>query len=133
MRRFLASDSPDLIGDVLELAARFAPGDATNPQLAAERWTLVTRTPELMQVAMERLSAVHHELAEVLVLRLKRHSGDSETDNEIRAQASLLSHMVAGIVRFSIEGDGPPVGAPRPPDLERTRVILAQLLPKLGG
>jgi len=131
VRRFLASDSPDVLSDVLDLAARLAPGD-TDPRLAAERWTLVTRTPALMQVAMERLLAVQGEMADVLVLRLKRHAGPDESDDDLRAQAGLLSHLVAGIMRFSIEGDWRTTG-PQPPNLDRARVILAQLLPKLGG
>lgn len=132
VRRFLASDSRDLLTDILELVTQLAPVDAADPALSVARWTLITRTPVLLQRQMERMFAVQRELAGVLVLRLTRHAAPDESPDDLRAQADLLSHLIAGIIRFSIEGDGPP-GVPRPLDLARTRVLLAQLLPKLGG
>lgn len=132
VRRFLASDSRDLLTDILELVTQLAPVDAADPALSVARWTLITRTPVLLQRQMERMFAVQRELAGVLVLRLTRHAADDESPDDLRAQADLLSHLIAGIIRFSIEGDGPP-GVPRPLDLGRTRALLAQLLPKLGG
>jgi AcrR family transcriptional regulator len=131
VRRFLASDSPDLLTDILELVGQLARGDAADPALSAARWTLISRTPALLQLQMERMFSVQREMAGVLVLRLARHAGPDETRDDLRSQADLLSHLVAGIVRFSIEGNGPP-GVPQPLDLARTRAILSQLLPKLG-
>jgi AcrR family transcriptional regulator len=132
VRRFLASDNPDVLGDLLELVAHLAPGDADAPQLAMARWTLITRTPALLQLQMDRMIGVQREMVEVLVLRLARHAEPGETPAEIRDQANLLSHLVAGIMRFSIEGDGPGM-APGPLDLQRTRAVLRRLLPKLGS
>ncbi len=132
VRRFLASDNPDVLGELLDLVARLAPGDADNPALAMARWQLITGTPALLQVQMDRMIGVQRELVEVLVLRLARHAGPGETPEQIRDQANLLSYLIAGIMRFSIEGDGPG-RAPGPLDLERTRDVLRGLLPKLGG
>jgi AcrR family transcriptional regulator len=132
VRRFLASDSEDVLGDVLELVAHLAPGDPGNPQLAMARWRLISTTPALMQLEMDRMLGVQREMVEVLVLRLSRHARPGETPEQIRDQADLLSHLVAGIVRFSIEGDG--AGrVPGPLDLDRTRDVLRRLLPKLEG
>lgn len=132
VRRFLASDSPDLLTDILDLVTQLAPVDAADPALSVARWTLITRTPVLLQRQMERMFSVQRELAGVLVLRLTRHASPDESPNDLQAQADLLSHLIAGIIRFSIDGEGPP-GVPRPLDLARTRALLAQLLPKLGG
>ncbi|MCY7412462.1 MAG: TetR/AcrR family transcriptional regulator [Salinibacterium sp.] len=132
IHRFLASDRSDVLGDLLELLAHFVPGDSTNPELSAARWTLLTRTPALLQIELDRMIAVHRELIEVLALRLARHAAPDETPQEIRDQANLLSHLVAGIMRYSIE-PAEPRAAPQPLDLQRTRAVLAQLLPKLSG
>jgi len=132
VRRFLVSDSPDILGDLLELVAQLAPGDPSNPALAAARWKLVTRTPALFQLEMDRLTSVQREMGDVLALRLGRVAGPGESPEDIRDQAQLLSHLVAGIIRFSIEGDGPGI-PPGPLELDHTRDVLRRLLPKLEG
>lgn len=130
VRRFLASDSPDILGDVLELVAHLAPGTSDDPALAAARWKLITRTPALLQREMDRMISVQQEMVEILVLRLARHAAPGETPEQTRVQADLLSHLIAGLIRFSIDGEGPG-RTPGPLDLERTRQVLDQLLPKL--
>ncbi len=85
-----------------------------------------------MRVEMERLLGVQRELADVLALRLARRAEPGESEADIRAQASLLSHVAAGIVRYAIEGAGGP-GSPQPVDLAATRALVARLLPKLGS
>lgn len=132
VRRFLASDRADILGDVLELVAHLAPGTSDDPALAAARWQLIGRTPALLQLEMDRMVSVQREMVEILVLRLARHTAPGETPEQTRAQADLLSYLVAGIIRFSIEG-GAPGREPGPLDLDRTREVLGQLLPKLGG
>jgi AcrR family transcriptional regulator len=132
VRGFLVSDSDDVLGDLLELVAHLAPGDPSNPELSATRWSLVARTPALLQLEMERMTGVQSELVDVLVLRMSRNAVPGETPEDIRAQANLLSHVVAGIMRFSIECGEPSVG-PGPLDVERTRSVLRKLLPKLKG
>ena len=130
VRRFLASDTTDILGDVLELVAHLAPGTSDDPALAAARWQLVGRTPALLQLEMDRMISVQREMVEILVLRLARHAAPGETSEQTRDQADLLSYLVAGIIRFSIEGGGPG-REPGPLDLDRTREVLGELLPKL--
>ncbi len=132
VRRFLASDSTDVLGDLLELVAHLAPGGSDDPAFAAARWQLVSREPALLKLQMDRMISVQREMVEILVLRLARHVGPDETADEIRDQADMLSHLVAGMVRFSIEGGRPDL-PPGPLDFERTRAVLRRLLPKLGG
>lgn len=130
VRRFLASSSPDLVGDLLELVMHLAPGDPSNPGLMEARWRLITTTPALLQLEMDRMISVQREMVDILVMRLTRHANSGETPEEIRDQADLLSHLVAGMIRFSIEAPGPR-RMPGPINLERTRAVLRQLLPKL--
>ncbi len=131
VRRFLASTSDDLLGDLLRLVAGMAPGGADDAELLAARWSLITTTPALLQSEMERLLGVQRELGEVIELRMARHSSADESPEDLRAQAVLLAHLVAGLLRFSIEGVDPG-GTPGQPDLERSRSVLEQLLPKLA-
>ncbi|MGX5682330.1 TetR/AcrR family transcriptional regulator [Schumannella luteola] len=131
VRRFLASTSDDLLGDLLGLAERMAPGGADDPELMAARWAIITTTPALLQSEMERLLSVQRELAEVIELRMTRHAEPGESPDDIRAQAVLLAHIVAAFLRFSIEGVEPG-GPPARPDLESSRRTLEQLLPKLA-
>lgn len=129
-RRFLASTNEDLLGDVLDLVAGLAPG-GSDPELMPARFTIITRTPALMQAEMERMLGVQRELAEVIRLRLARHAAPDEGEETIAAQATMLAHVVAAIMRFAVEGDGQPT-PPRAPDLERARSVFRALAAKLA-
>lgn len=131
VRRFLASDNPDLLGDLLLLVAQLAPGDPTDPELAAARWKAITTNPALLTLEMDRMLAVQREMVDILVLRLSRVAAPHEDPAQLRAQADLLSHLLAAIVRFAIGGDRPGM-PPGPLDLDRARAVLANLLPKLA-
>jgi AcrR family transcriptional regulator len=103
VREFLASDSPDLLGDLLVLLAALMPGETADPDLVASRMKMISRTPSLMQKEMERLSAIHDEVGEILYLRLRRHAEPGETDATTRQQGALLAHLIPGILRYTLE------------------------------
>lgn len=129
VRRFLASGSDDLLADLLELVAELGPG-GSDPELMPARFAIITSTPALMQAEMSRMLAVQRELGDVIALRLSRHSLPGESGDDIAAQARMLAHVVAGVMRYSI--DAPGDGVPGAPDLDRARDVFRALLPKLA-
>jgi AcrR family transcriptional regulator len=116
VREFLASDSPDLLADLLTLLAPLLPGGTMDSELVAARLKIISRTPSLMQKEMERLSAIHEEVGDILYLRLRRHAHQGESEAAIRQQSALLAHLIPGILRYVFEqpragattGDGDP-------------------------
>jgi AcrR family transcriptional regulator len=130
VRRFLASDNDDLLVDLLPLVIGLAPFDPSDPALAADRMRIITRTPALLNTEMERLFAIQQDVQEVLTLRLRRHAARDETEQETRELAILISHFVAGILRYSIENAGQG-SAPGPPDPVRIQGLLRSAMARL--
>ncbi|NOJ61184.1 TetR/AcrR family transcriptional regulator [Arthrobacter sp. 260] len=103
VREFLASDSPDLLGDLLDLLAALLPGEGTDLELVASRMKIIAQTSSLMHKEMERLSAIHDDVCSILYLRLRRHAQPGETEDAIRQQCTLIAHLIPGLVRFTFE------------------------------
>ncbi len=119
VREFLASDSPDLLPEIMGLLLSLAPIDTTNPALAGARMRIISESPHLLQKETERLFAVRDELQEVLYLRMRRTAPTAETAAETREVAALITHIVAGVMRFTIERSGDPGAAPDPRHLQQ--------------
>jgi len=130
VRRFLASDNDNLLGDLLPLLIGLAPIDSENPALAAARMRIISSTPALLHTEMERLFALQADMQEILALRLRRTAAQDETEEDIREQALLISHLVAGILRFAIEG-GTTSTMSGPPDLARFEHLFKRTVSRL--
>lgn len=130
VREFLASDSPDVLADLLNLLAALMPGDTTDPELVTARMKIISQTPSLMQKEMERLTAIHEDVGDILYLRLRRHAQPGETDAIIRQQSVLLAHLIPGILRYTFEqphGNGTTSSAGDPAFLLAS--VLRKILP----
>ncbi|MEY2850002.1 MAG: hypothetical protein RI885_2669 [Actinomycetota bacterium] len=127
VREFLASDSPDLLGEIMGLFVSLAPFDTSQVTLAASRMRIVGESPGLLRKEMERLFAVRDEMEEVLFLRLRRSAPESEPEIDTREQAALITHIMAGVLRFTVERRGPDVAA----DPARMRRLLGGALARL--
>jgi AcrR family transcriptional regulator len=128
VREFLASDSPDLLPDVMGLLMSLAPAGGFDFELVSARMQIVTKSPVLMQKEMSRLLAVRDELEEILFLRMRRSAAPDESPENTRDQAALITHLMAGILRFSVERRGEPGGPATP---ARIQELLRSVLPKL--
>ena len=128
VREFLASDSPDLLGEIMPLLVNLAPVDTADLALVGARLRIISQSPSLLQKEMERLFAIRDEMEEILYLRMRRAAGSSESPTDTRDQAALITHVIAGVLRFTVERGGTP-GAP--PDPNRIRHLLAEALAKL--
>ena len=111
-RRFLVADGPLLL-DAIALLTAQAPG-VLDRELVARRLELIATTPVLLARQMERLIAIEGDLRELLLLRLQRQ-GDADDPVELARQAELISHVLAGVMRFVLVGAGPLPGAPGGP------------------
>ena len=128
VREFLASDSPDLLGEIMPLLVNLAPVDTADLALAGARLRIISQSPALLQKEMERLFAIRDEMEEILYLRMRRAARSTESPNDTRDQAALITHVIAGVLRFTVERGGTPGAAPDP---DRLRHLLADALAKL--
>ena len=128
VREFLASDSPDLLGEIMPLLVNLAPVDTADLALAGARLRIISQSPALLQKEMERLFAIRDEMEEILYLRMRRAARSTESPTDTRDQAALITHVIAGVLRFTVERGGKPGAAPDP---DRLRHLLADALAKL--
>jgi AcrR family transcriptional regulator len=103
VREFLASDRDDLFPELFALMVSMAPVDTSDLDLAGKRMRIISENPVLLQKEMERLFAIRAELEEILFLRIRRTAPTGETEAETRSQASLITHVMAGLLRFALE------------------------------
>lgn len=128
VRAFLASDSPDLLPEIMGLLLSLAPVDITHFALAGARMRIISETPVLLHKEMERLFAVRAEMEEILYLRMRRTAPPTESPEETRDQAALITHVMAGVLRFTVERWGEPGQAD---GTARIQQLLAAVMPKL--
>ncbi len=128
VRQFLASDSPDMLREIMGLLLTIAPVDTSNLALAGARMRIISESPVLLHKEMERLFAVRVEMEEILFLRMRRAAPATESPDETREQAALITHVLAGVMRFTVERWGSPG---EPAGVERVRELLSSVLPKL--
>ncbi|AZC13013.1 TetR family transcriptional regulator [Microbacterium sp. ABRD28] len=97
-RAYVAAKGPLLQGAV-ELI-HIEPGQmAADPTLLAARIHAVGTSPALVARQMERLSMIEEELEEIIQLRL-RTQWPEEDASDLSAQAELITHLLAGVMRF---------------------------------
>jgi AcrR family transcriptional regulator len=127
VRAFLSSDGTNLLDDLLGLLRGFA--SIADPKLVSARMEIIGRTPSLFQKEMQRMLAVRDDMEEILFLRMRRSAASTEPAEDIREQAALITHLMAGIVRFSFEQSLSTAANPPPPD--RLARLLGVALEKL--
>jgi AcrR family transcriptional regulator len=130
VREFLASDAPDMLPEIMSLMLRLAPVDTSDLALAGARMRIIGESPVLLQKEIERLFAVRAEIEDVLFLRMRRAAPPTESPDETRDQAALITHVLAGVMRFTVERWGLPG---EPADVERVQQLLSAVMPKLAA
>jgi AcrR family transcriptional regulator len=137
-REFIVSDGP-LLAEAVGLIRIDPSRLPSDPGLMAERFRAISTHPALLARQMERLAAIEGELREIIALRLRQQSSadgaDAASAADLDAQAELITHMLAGVMRY--------VGMdwarrmrhgldPQPPDGRAFRETLAAALRRLG-
>lgn len=133
VRAFIASTGPDLLADAAALIAFPVAEGAADPDFMRQRMRAVTSSAALMQRQLERFATIESELAEVIEYRLARVSADDESADDVREQARLTAHLLAGVMRYTAEALMTESPSSLPDLLAQTRARLIALLPKLGG
>lgn len=101
VRRFIASDSPSIIEDAIDLIG--VPGPVGDPELALDRMRIVAGNTDLMQKQMERFASVYAEMQDILYLRMRRRAPRDETEADTREYAAVATAVISGVLRFSAE------------------------------
>lgn len=97
-REFIVSRGP-LLAEAARLI-RVDPGpSAGEPAELIRRIQAVGSSPALMARQLDRIERLAAELREVILLRLRSQYPD-EDESDLSAQASLITHLVAGLMRF---------------------------------
>jgi AcrR family transcriptional regulator len=136
-REFIVSDGP-LLAEAAGLV-RIEPGRIpADPSLIMRRINALAQNPVLLARQMERLTAIEAELRQILELRLRqdalREGADDAELADLPEQADLITHLLAGLMRYvgmswarqASAGPPPPMGSA---DLSDR---LAHVLRKLG-
>lgn len=97
-REYVVSKGP-LLSGAIELI-RLEPGQmAEDPSLVARRIQVVGSNPALMVRQMDRLAVIEGELKEIIQLRLRTQWPDEDA-LELATQAELITHLLAGVMRY---------------------------------
>ena len=97
-RAFIVSTGP-LLQEATGLIRIDAGAMAEDPRLLARRIQAVATNPILMARQMERLAAIEHDLREIIELRLRTQYPD-EPAEDLTEQAEILTHVLAGVMRY---------------------------------
>lgn len=131
-RAFIVSTGP-LLAEAARLI-RVDPGDlAGDPGQLARRIRAIGSSPSLMARQMQRIEAKEAELREIVLLRLRaQYPGESES--ELAAQAMLITHLVAGLMRFIGQSWAEQAGAGGMPEIDPAAIgrLLSRVIAKLG-
>lgn len=128
---FIASDEPLLAG-----AARLVqvdPGEALHdPMYLARRIRAIGSSPKLMAHQLDRVAALDAQLEDVIRQRLERQF-PNEPAADLAAQAGLLTHLVAGLLRYIGHAWAKEAAAGGVPSIEPASIetLLSQTLAKL--
>lgn len=97
-RSFVDSRGPLLI-EATQLIRLDAGSMTDDPALMARRIRAVSTNPALMARQMERLAFIEREMSEIIELRL-RTQYPAEDHADIREQAQIITHLLAGLMRY---------------------------------
>lgn len=131
-REYVVAKGPVLQGAV-ELI-HIEPGQmAADPSLLAARIQAVGSSPALVARQMERLSIIEEELKEIIQLRL-RTQWPNEDHAALAAQAELITHLLAGLMRYVAMSWADAVRRGQAPDVDpdSIRTVLESAIRKLG-
>lgn len=131
VRSFLTSDGVSLLDDLLVLLRGLAPVSTADAELVSSRIRIIGQSPTLLQKELQRMLAVRDDMEEILFLRMRRSAASTESDADVREQAALITHLMAGIVRFSFEQSLASPGGPAPLPPDRIASLLGVALGKL--
>lgn len=104
-REFVLSSGP-LLSDAVALLTQDQ--DSVARTRLAERIKVISTSASLLARQMERISAIEDELVDIVEMRIQ-HQAPSLPTADARAQATMVAHLLAGVMRFlSTEhgGDG---------------------------
>jgi AcrR family transcriptional regulator len=131
-RAFVTSSGP-----LLAEAAQLIPVDAgdlvSDPAELSRRIRAIGSSPLLMARQMERIESKAAELREIILLRLRTQFPD-EPDADLQAQAGLITHLVAGLMRHIGQSWAEQAASGRVPDIDPSaiRALLSRVITKLG-
>ncbi len=132
-RRFILSTGPLLAEAVglIRIEPDVLPAD---PAMIARRLQAVSQHPALMARQMERLSALEAEVRDIVGLRLRQQAGEAADDAELAEQAELITHMLAGVMRYVGIAWARAAQRGAAPGMDPTAVagLLNAVIPKLG-
>lgn len=97
-RAFIVSTGP-LLQEATGLIRIDAGAMAEDPRLLARRIQAVATNPILMARQMERLAAIERDMREIIELRLRTQYPD-EPAEDLTEQAEILTHVLAGVMRY---------------------------------
>lgn len=97
-RSFVVSRGP-LLAEAAQLIRVDPGGLAADPQLLARRIRAIGSNPALMARQLDRIESLEAEVRDIVLLRLRAQYPD-EDEAGLRAQAALITHLVAGLMRF---------------------------------
>lgn len=97
-RAFIVSAGP-LLQEAIGLIRIDAGAMAEDPRLLARRIQAVATNPILMARQMERLAAIERDMREIIELRLRTQYPD-EPAEDLTEQAEILTHVLAGVMRY---------------------------------
>ena len=99
-RAFIATDSPDLLPEVLELVVSSSLAGSPDEKLLTDRLRLFEKYPELLLRQMDRMNRLTTELSELIYLRIRRAAGPAGVEDDLRDKAELLTHAMLGVMRY---------------------------------
>jgi AcrR family transcriptional regulator len=131
-REFIVSTGPLLI-EAAQLI-RIDPGIAgADMELMARRIRAVGTNPVLMARQMERLSAIENDLTQIIGLRLRTQHPD-EDESSLTSQATIITHILAGVMRYIGQSWAEQVERGEQPRLDPAHIRddMARAIEKLG-
>jgi AcrR family transcriptional regulator len=131
-REFVVSTGP-LLAEAARLI-QIDPGElAADPAQLARRIRAIGSSPHLMARQMERIEETEAEVRDILMLRLRTQFPD-ESEEDRRAQAALITHLLAGLMRYIGQSWAEQAGAGQVPEIDPAAIgaLLSRVIAKLA-
>lgn len=131
-RSFVVSTGP-LLAEAAQLVRVDPGGLAADPQFLSRRIRAIGSSPALMARQLDRIESLEAEVREIVLLRLRTQYPD-EDGASLRTQAALITHLVAGLMRFIGHHWAEQAAAGVLPDVDPgvLGAILSRAIEKLG-
>lgn len=136
-REFIVSSGP-LLAEAAGLVRIEPDRLPADPSLLMRRINAISQHPVLLARQMERLSAIEAELRQIIELRLRqdalREAADEAELADLPEQAEIITHLLAGLMRYVGMSWARQAEAGRPAAAEASRLTeqLERVIPKLA-